>query len=71
MPEKEKTLKKFLVIKDTIEVVTKERIDSTKLPIADLEFLFLQIRCKSIGETADIVFKCADCEHKQIRLDSI
>ena len=52
----------FGAIKDIIEVVTKERIDSTKLPIADLEFLFLQIRCKSIGETADIVFNCGECE---------
>ena len=47
----QKTLKKSIIqIKDIIEVVTKERIDSTKLPMADLEFLFLQIRCKSIGE---------------------
>ena len=53
----------FGAIKDIIEVVTKERIDSTKLPITDLEFLFLQIRCKSIGETCfDIVFNCGECE---------
>jgi hypothetical protein len=37
-------------------------VNAEKLPTVDLEYLFLQIRIKSVGETSDIVMKCEQCE---------
>jgi hypothetical protein len=37
-------------------------ITAEKLPTIDLEYLFLQIRIKSVGETSDISMKCSKCE---------
>ena len=37
-------------------------ITAEKLPTIDLEYLFLQIRIKSIGETSDISMQCTKCE---------
>ena len=37
-------------------------ITAEKLPTIDLEYLFLQIRIKSVGETSDITMKCDKCE---------
>ena len=35
-------------------------LDARKLPIFDIEYIFLQLRSKSVGETADIKVKCPD-----------
>ena len=37
-------------------------ITAEKLPTIDLEYLFLQIRIKSVGETSDISMNCDKCE---------
>ena len=37
-------------------------VEAKKLPTVDLEYLFLQIRIKSVGETSDITMKCDKCE---------
>ena len=39
-------------------------ITAEKLPTIDLEYLFLQIRIKSVGETSDITMKCDKCEEE-------
>ena len=36
-------------------------IDAKNLPAVDLEFLFLQLRIKSVGETSDISVECNEC----------
>jgi len=41
-----------------IESVTFGKVDANKLPLFDLEYLFLQIRTKSVGETAKSKFLC-------------
>lgn len=37
-------------------------VDFDKLPISDMEYLFLQLRIKSVGETSEIGLACANCE---------
>jgi hypothetical protein len=37
-------------------------VEAKRLPTVDLEWLFLQIRIKSVGETSDITMKCDECE---------
>jgi hypothetical protein len=35
------------------------------LSAADLEYLFLQLRIRSVGETVDLILTCAECGNKQ------
>ena len=46
-----------------IDICT-DNVDVRKIPSIDIEFLFLQLRIKSIGETSNITVKCDDdnCE---------
>lgn len=48
-------------VKDVIEACTENKIKVNDLPIFDLEYLFLQIRAKSVGETSQIRIKCKEC----------
>ena len=45
-------------------------IKASELPIFDLEFLFLNLRGKSVGETVEVKIKCEHCEAENLkRLD--
>lgn len=47
------------------EVVTaciKEKIDADKLAMFDIEYIFTQIRAKSVGEEVELLFKCQHCD---------
>ena len=46
-------------------MVTKE-VDVTKLPVWDFEWLWLNIRSKSIGEQIDLQLKCPDDESQVV-----
>jgi hypothetical protein len=48
----------FDAIMNLIKAVTDGKVDGAKLPLVDLEYLFLQIRTKSIGETAKVPLMC-------------
>ena len=54
----------FDAISTMIKACTYDQYDAVKLPQADIEYLFIQIRNKSLGETADIAFICNSCETK-------
>lgn len=49
-------------LKQIIEACTFDEVDANKLTTYDLEYLFLQLRAKSVGETSDVMLKCAECE---------
>jgi DNA-directed RNA polymerase subunit M/transcription elongation factor TFIIS len=49
-------------LKQIIEACTFDEVDADKLTTYDLEYLFLQLRAKSVGETSEVLFKCAECE---------
>jgi hypothetical protein len=46
-------------IRNTIEVCTFEVVDPDEHPYYDLEFLFLHIRSKSVGEIVDLIGSCS------------
>ena len=50
-------------------------IDARKLPIFDIEYVFLKLRTKSVGETAEIKVKCPDDDktfvNVTIKLDEV
>jgi DNA-directed RNA polymerase subunit M/transcription elongation factor TFIIS len=51
---------------DTIAacVDPKDKLDVAKLTTFDVEYMFLQVRSKSVGETSTIVLRCEKCEHE-------
>lgn len=50
-------------LKNVIKVCTHGEVDPNKVPYYDIEFLFLQIRGKSVGETVEFVGSC-ECSEK-------
>ena len=49
-------------LKDLIKACTFEKFDPDKAPLFDLEYIFLRIRAKSVGETSTIRVRCDDNE---------
>ena len=47
-------------MKDIITVCTFDKIDVNKLAIFDMEYIFLQLRAKAVGEIINIDMKCAN-----------
>lgn len=45
-------------LKGVIESCVIDKIDTSKLATFDLEYMFTQIRAKSVGEVIDLIFKC-------------
>ena len=62
-------------ILNIIESCTEGNINAKMLPVFDIEYIFLQLRTKSVGETANIKVKCPDDDtnyvEKKIKLDDI
>jgi len=48
-------------ISDTIAACIDEDINVYNLPVFDIEYLFTQIRSKSVGESSNINIKCSEC----------
>tara|TARA_Y100001972_G_scaffold126273_1_gene179608 strand:- start:33 stop:740 length:708 start_codon:yes stop_codon:yes gene_type:complete len=60
----------MLAVLDTISACVADDIDVNKLPTYDVEYLFTQIRAKSVGETTTIGIECESCkEPNQITID--
>ena len=51
-------------LKEIIKSCVKEPLDVESLAIFDYEFLFTNIRAKSVGEIVDLIFTCAHCEQE-------
>jgi hypothetical protein len=61
-------------IVDTIVACVSEDIERNKLTTFDVEYMFTQIRSKSVGETSKVSIKCKECDHSNevvIPLESI
>lgn len=58
-----------IVMVETLKNVVKDcvldRIDVTKLATFDLEYMFMQIRGKSVGETIDLILACDEDHGEQ------
>ena len=59
------------VIRDVVESCTFNNIQSDKICLADLQYAFMQIRGKSIGEQLDLTLICGNCKAKHNHLFSI
>jgi len=54
---------------NTVQTCVLSDIDVTKLPVYDFEWLWLNIRSKSIGETIELKLKCPDDETQVVDYD--
>lgn len=65
----------FNAIADTIVAcIDDDNVDRNKLTTFDIEYMFIQIRSKSVGESIDLNLKCMECENDNevsIKLDDI
>ena len=60
--------------KDTLRLmqacICDDDVFVNTLPMADVEYLFLQVRIKSAGETVDVQIECDECkEFNDVRID--
>ena len=56
-------------VQRTIEACVEDEIDNN-LTTFDVDYMFTKIRSKSVGETADILVPCSECETKnEIKVD--
>lgn len=61
-------------MKDIIRACTFEKVDVNTLTSFDLEYIFLKLRSKSIGEISHVNIKCSSCEVSnpiEINLDEV
>jgi len=57
-------------IKDIISSCTFNKIDVNKSPMYDIEYIFLNIRAKSVGEVISFKLKCDECgEYNEVELN--
>ena len=49
-------------VKEIVKACTFDKFDVSKLPIFDVEYVFLNIRAKSVGEVSKIKLRCPDDE---------
>lgn len=49
-------------VNDLVKVCTFNEVDPKKIGSVDLEYLFLDIRKRSVGESYDIIVTCENCE---------
>jgi len=60
--ESDDSLMAAQAILDIVKQCIEEDIDINNLSTFDVEYMFLQIRSKSVGETSTILLRC-ECEH--------
>lgn len=52
------------IVTEIVNVCTFNKLNVKDLPHFDIEYIFLQLRSKSIGEGVDIVITCGGCNEK-------
>lgn len=55
-------------LKSIIQGCILDNIDVDKLAMFDYEYLFTQIRCKSVGENTELIVKCDDCDNEKAQV---
>ena len=60
--ETEDETKILPIIKDIVKACSFEKLDPDDCTASDLEFIFLRLRAKSVGETVTVRIKCEECD---------
>jgi len=56
-------------IKNLVETCCFGAVDVTKMPLFDLEYIFLNIRAKSVGEVSSLEIVCPDDEETKVKVE--
>lgn len=59
--ESKDNIQAMKAMKEIVQACTFEKINVNKLTLFDLEYIFLKLRTKSVGESAKIKLKCEKC----------
>lgn len=52
-------------LKSVIEACIQDKIKANELAIFDIEYIFTQLRAKSVGEIVELILKCDTCEDEK------
>lgn len=63
-----KTEDMMRVVQDVIQACTFDKVDGKNLPTFDLEYVFLQLRAKSVGETVELSVTCPDDNETKVKV---
>jgi len=55
-------------LQDIVNDCINDKIDASTLAIFDLEYIFTQIRAKSVGEEVELMFKCGHCDDEKAKV---
>lgn len=55
-------------LKDVVKSCVTGDFNADELATFDLEYIFTQLRAKSVGETVDLIFPCDVCEDEKARV---
>lgn len=56
-------------LKGVIEACTMNKVNVEKLAMFDIEYIFLQLRSKSVGEISELVFSCMQCKDPKAKMN--
>ena len=59
----------YQAIKTLIQSCCFGKVDVDKLPLFDIEYIFLQIRAKSVGEVSTLEVTCPDDEETKVKIE--
>jgi len=54
----------LLSVRNVVDTCSFGKLDIESLPNFDLEYMFMQIRIRSVGESVDLVLTCGHCEQQ-------
>lgn len=58
----------FDTLKEIIKGCTFNKLDVEKLAMFDIEYIFVQLRAKSVGEFSELVFSCKQCNDPKAKM---
>ena len=66
--QSEDTLTMVNTLKDVIRNCLDDKVDVDELATFDIEYIFAQIRAKSVGEVVELMFKCGHCQDEKAKV---
>lgn len=59
----------FDTLKSIVKACTFSKLDVEKLATFDIEYIFLQLRAKSVGEISELTFSCLECGDPKAKIN--
>lgn len=56
-------------LKSVIDACTLGKLEVDKLAMFDIEYIFIQLRAKSVGETTELQFSCKNCNDPKAKMN--